>query len=484
MEALERQNRLLLDQLRRSEGGGVFLPETSSGITPASSTEAQILDIPEACDVVADSKPSDPLQMNASWKHGLELETKDKNFRVHIGGRTQLDAVWLQDSPDAFLGAGGAGDGDAVDFRRARLRIDGTMYGFIEWAAEYDFVNTVNNAQGVQTASEGNAINLPVPTDLWFNFADVPFFGNITIGNQKEPIGMEHLTSSRYLDFMERSFNQDAFTGPFNNGFTPGIMAWRTFHEERGLIQTGLYKNTINAFAYGVGDGEYATTSRLSYLFWKEDDGARLLHLAGSYSLRGTNNGQVQYRSRGSLRNGPGALNPALANTGAFDSEQTQLAGVEAALQVDSLLLQSEYLASWNSDAFGNGTTSPVGTSLGTVFVNGWYAEMLYFLTGEHRHYEGRRGAFGRVVPRENFHWGKGLGAWQVGVRYSRLDLQDGLMNGGLLQDVTIGLNWFLNPNLKLQANYVYTDRDAPGGSPTGAGGHFNGFGMRMAHDF
>lgn len=483
MEALERQNQQLLEQLRKTEPRGI-VPALPDLITASAPTPETICLPENACDAWAAEASREKLQMFATWKNGLELETKNKQFRIHIGGRTQFDGVWLQNNPEAFLGAGGVGGEDAVDFRRARFRIDGTMYGFIEFAAEYDFVNSANNAQGVQTASELNMINLPAPTDLWFSIKDVPFFGNITIGNQKEPIGMEHLASSRYLDFMERSFNQDAFTGPFNNGFAPGIMAWRTFNDDRGLIQTGLFKNTISAFAYGVGDGEYASTSRLSYLFWKEDDGAKLLHLAGSYSLRGTNNGQIQYRSRGSLRNGPGGLNPALVNTGSFDSDQTQMAGVEAALQINSLLLQSEYIGSWNSDSVGNGSTAPAGAQLGTVFVNGWYAEALYFLTGEHRHYETNRGAFGRVAPLHDFRWKEGWGAWQVGVRYSHLDLRDGLMDGGILQDVTVGINWFLNPNLKLQANYVYTDRQAPSSSPIGAGGAFNGFGMRMAHDF
>ena len=31
------------------------------------------------------------LSMSAKWNNGLELSTKDKNFRVHVGGRYQFD---------------------------------------------------------------------------------------------------------------------------------------------------------------------------------------------------------------------------------------------------------------------------------------------------------------------------------------------------------------------------------------------------------
>ena len=82
--------------------------------------------------------------------------------------------------------------------------------------------------------------------------------------------------------------------------------------------------------------------------------------------------------------------------------------------------------------------------------------------------------------PHENL--GKcGCGAWQVGARYSKLNLVDSGMDGGRIDDVTLGLNWFLNPNMKIQSNYVYTMRDAPAAA---GGGNYCGFGMRLAWDF
>ena len=43
------------------------------------------------------------------------------------------------------------------------------------------------------------------------------------------------------------------------------------------------------------------------------------------------------------------------------------------------------------------------------------------------------------------------MGAWQVGVLYNHLDLTDQGLNGAILDNLTAGLNWFWNPNMKWQ---------------------------------
>jgi phosphate-selective porin OprO/OprP len=439
----------------------------------------QMSQLDKEVDGKADKKADDPLSMSAKWNHGFEAASKDKRFKFHVGGRIQLDAVFLQNDPAFYAGTGPFTDQDSVNFRRARLRADGTMYETIDWCAEFDFVNSVNVDQGYPNvvpaipaapASESNIDHVTAPTDLWVTFREVPVVGNIRVGNVKEPIGMEHLHSSRYLDFMERSYNQDAFYGPANNGFTPGVLAFDNWADEHGTWATGVFKNTTNAFAYGIGEGEYAWTSRLTYLPWYEDEGRRLAHLGISGSIRDPNNHTQRYRARGSLRNGPGGVNPVLANTGNFSSDETDMLNFESAIQLDRLLMEAEYCVAQDQN-----------TPIGDTTVYGYYVQALYFLTEDHREYEKKQGVFGRVVPHHNLGDCGGLGAWQVGARYSKLDLVDGLMDGGTLEDVTLGLNWFLNPNLKIQNNYIYTVRDAQLGL---GGGDSYGFGTRLAWDF
>jgi phosphate-selective porin len=94
------------------------------------------------------------------------------------------------------------------------------------------------------------------------------------------------------------------------------------------------------------------------------------------------------------------------------------------------------------------------------------------------------------MIPRENFFLVRsddgpifGRGAWQVGARYNYLDLNDDGIDGGILHNTTAGLNWFWNPNMKVQFNYIATYRDAP--LPANAGdGWIHGWGVRVAHDF
>ena len=436
---------------------------------------------------------SDPKAIKASWKHQLNFESADKNFAVHIGGRTQLDTVWLQNNHAAFGGTIPAPNGvegrDATDFRRARLRADGTIYQTIDYVVEYDFVNSVNDNQGLQPGTAANVINVTAPTDGYFTFKETPIVGNVKVGLQKEPIGMEHLTSSRYLDFMERSFNQDAYTGPNNNGFSLGASAFNNFGEDsRGMWQTGVFKNSVNPFAYAADDGAYAFTSRLVYLLWDEDDGRQLLHVGGSYSHRDPLDNSRRIRSRGSLRNGPGALNPIFADSGTFLTSTEDLYAAEMAMVLGSFQLQSEFIASTNANATNGGGNH------GTYFTNGYYVMASYFLTGEHRAYDKKAGVFGRVIPFRNSRWcpedcsESGWGAWQILARYSSLDLNDSGITGGKVEDYTAGVNWFLNPNLKIQANYVFMDRNSPtlpgSSAPLSGVGGIHGFGMRLAHDF
>ena len=158
--------------------------------------------------------------------------------------------------------------------------------------------------------------------------------------------------------------------------------------------------------------------------------------------------------------------------------------------------IDAEYDFHFDQNAFLGGANGTRQTSVGTLFYSGGYVEVLYFLTGEHRAYIRESGLYDRIIPRQDAYWIKGTngkpnthgwGAWQVGLRYNYLNLNDKGINGGVLNDITLGLNWFLNPNMKVQFNYSITDRHSPAspGMPIGqSDGLIQGFGMRLAMDF
>jgi phosphate-selective porin OprO and OprP len=414
--------------------------------------------------------------LTASWKNGLHLKSKDDEFQVHVGGRMQFDAGWNAAGDAVQFGPGGIGElQDGALFRRASLRIDGTLYRHFEWVAEFDFANTTEN----DDAPSNQVLGTPSFIDVWFGVNDVPLVGTVRVGWQKEPIGFEHLTSSRWLNFMERTPGSGSLQLD-----SPGILLRNASADERVTWSAGFFHVTNNNFGFGVGDGEYAETGRLTWLPWYEDEGCELLHVGIAATHRHLDDDQVRLRARPSVRTMPASLEPSLADTGTIAGSTQEGVDLELAGVFGPWTLQSEYFFTFLHDAVFPNAAPPQGVDRGTLFYQGAYVELLYFLTGEHRAYDRRGAVFDRVVPLRNFNiWEgeRGCGAWQVGIRYAYLDLQNKGVNGATLNDVVFGLNWFLNPNTKVQWNFALDHRDS---TPPGSSGWTSIFGMRLALDF
>ena len=446
--------------------------------------------------------PDDPLdasgiRMNGRFgrrftNNGLWFESPDKVFQFHVGGRNQMDASFFSADNTVQNGPGGIGPlRDGVDPRRMRVRFEGAMYENMLFCSEFDFINSSipqgTTGVGPQT-SVGNtpAAGIPVPLDLWVTFRKIPFLGNIRIGNQKEPFGFERITSSRFLNFMERSFNQDAFYSPFSNGFVPGISTFNTYADRRGTYALGIFKNVTNPWAYDVGGGNYKVTGRVTGLLYYDEDEHRVMHVGLSAREAGYDNGFQRLRVRGPERAGLSNAWPLYANTGVFPGHGGQQdLNLESANVFGPWTIDAEYNFHWSQNA-----SRPNGVDPRTVYYSGGYVEVLYFLTGEHRAYIRESGLYDRVVPRKDAYWveGKkgspnehGWGAWQVGLRYNYLDLDDHRIRGGLLNDLTLGIELVRNPNMKFQWNYSVTARHS---ATDQSDGIIQGFGMRYAMDF
>jgi phosphate-selective porin OprO/OprP len=221
---------------------------------------------------------------------------------------------------------------------------------------------------------------------------------------------------------------------------------------------------------------------RLTWLPMYLDDGERLLHLGFSVRQASAFNGTFRVRTRSAIRSGLSAVWPLPADTGTFVADDGEQLNGEFAAVCGPVTLQADYLVN-----FVNRAQRSDGVDVGTVFFHGGYVQALYYLTGEHDRYNRKSAAFDRVIPlRDASRSGAACplfcgGAWQLGVRYNHLDLNSDGIQGSVLNDVTAGVNWFLNPNMKLQWNYSATHRES--GSGIGDG-WIHGFGMRLAHDF
>ena len=428
----------------------------------------------------APPSPVDTLRAAGRGPRGGDYDSK--NISVFLGGRAHLDAVdYITTSTMRGAVPGTNPLNPGVSFRRLRLDASGSIYSHIDYLFQIDFVNAVGYAN-----APGNPIStdVAVPTDAWVQFKELPIVGNLKVGNHKPYYSFEHLTSSRYLNFMERSLGFDAFAEGFNNGFEPGISVYDTYLDKRGTWAVGVFKNTRNAFAFNVGRNETDVNGRVTFLPIYEEEGKYLLHVGVGASQRDPDNGQVRFRSRFDMRNAPSGIAALMADTGNFNASQQYLLVPELVGVCGPLSFQSEYYGSWVNGAetiAANGTVLPQGN----VFLHSWYAEAHLFLTGEHRAYSRNSGVFTAVKPLRPVEWSKdgfsGWGAWQITARYSYLDLNNKQVIGGRVNDMTLGVNWFLNQWMKVQGNFFVADRDVA--NPAGTGGVY-GFGTRLALDW
>ena len=189
--------------------------------------------------------------MRVFWKEGLRFETPDKDFTLKVGGRVMADGVWVSEDDGIKSNVGDQQDG--VEFRRTRLGVEGLMYGNVEYKMEFDFAG-------------GDADF----TDVYIAFPDFSL-GRLKIGHFKEPYGLEELTSSKYITFIERVGSS---VDPARN---MGAMLSNSFHDERMTWAAGVFKIT-DSFGALQDDGGYAGTGRITGLPVYEDDGASLLH--------------------------------------------------------------------------------------------------------------------------------------------------------------------------------------------------------------
>jgi len=371
--------------------------------------------------------------MRAFWKDGLRLETSDKKYKFKFGGRIHYDGQFFDPDSDTktAVETGTNRIEDGTELRRARLEFSGEVADKTEWALGIDFGSGTTNFRNV-----------------YAGIKDLPF-GNVRAGQFKEPYGLEQITSSNSETFTERSL-MNALVPAFN----AGVMLFDDFASERATWAVGAFRTGADTGEVSRGDGEWAATARLTSLPLFSEDGRNYVHLGLDYSRRSPTNDSQTFSSKPEANLAPNYISATVP------TETVDLLGVEAAWVHGPLSLTGEFTqANLDGD-----TGSPSDPSF-----SGYYLQAGYFLTGESRGYKKAQGCFDTLRPNSNAFGEKGgLGAWEVAARISSLDLDDDGIDGGELNDLTLGLNWYVNANTRLMLDYIVADLDPTAGAPDG----------------
>ena len=358
---------------------------------------------------------------NVYWDGGINIDSKNGNFTTEIGGLIQFHSSFFsQDKQITNL----FGDiNDRTELRRIRLYNKGTFYNSVKYKLQIDF------------AGEDTELK-----DGYISLVNLPVAGNIRVGHFKEPFSLDMMTSTTDVTFLERS-PVTAFKKQRNNG----LILFNTARTERATWAFGVFQNTDD-FGTSAQEDKYNVTGRVTGVPYLEEDKNRLLHLGVAYSYR--NPSQKEFEAAAQPESN---LAPDFVKTGIENTDSNHLIGTEVALVWDSFSFQSEYIA------------SIANTTQSNFLFSGYYIESTYFLTGEHKNYSTKSATFKSITPETNYDpAGDGEGAWEVAFRYSNLDLNDETVRGGILNDYSLGLNWYLNPATLFSFNYTWARLQRP----------------------
>jgi phosphate-selective porin OprO/OprP len=374
----------------------------------------------------AKAKEEEPATLKGRFSDGFTLESGDKQHSISLSGRIHADyRSFSEDSTNA-------NSADTFDVRRAYFGASGKLYN--DWT--FEVTSDVANS-----SLEYAYLNYKSSDSLQFR-----------IGAFKMPFSFEELTSSRFLDFQERSLV---------NGFVPG--------KDQGLMVYGEpVKNTF-AYAFAAMNGGGKNADEANSVVDDKDLIARaaanfapmagmtagVLHLGVNYSI-GTIPGDVA-PSSGVRTEGRGLTFFTPAAPGAApnetDRERMGLEGVAAwgPIKFQAELLQANFensAAAYDRD------------------INSYYAAVSWLITGEKYADNYTLSGIRAIKPNNPFKKGGGTGAWEVGLRMSKLDASDltaGQFTGTNEADaITVGLKWIPVTPVRFYLNYTQTDFDTP----------------------
>ncbi|HVM21783.1 MAG TPA: porin [Sphingomicrobium sp.] len=374
-----------------------------------------------------------------SWKGAPQLEDKDDGWSFKPRGRIQWDAGYVtnpDNNPNGGLLTRNLGFNTRA--RRIRLGAEGTIPGGFGYKAEMDFAGG--------SVGFGDVVLTYAPKGKPFNFI---------IGNHETWNGLEQISSSRFLSFMERAAFDDAFVNTRRIGVSAGLVNKAgDMRLSAGLFAAHSIDNTFDNEGWiAAARGVYSPVASGNQLHF----GANLQHRKFQANNNGatssatgapSTNQLARYRARPFTQ----TTDIRFVDTGSFAAKSDTIAGLEFAGIFKSLHVAAEGQYLW-AKAYGRGdrlnfadgsTLNLFPGNLTTVLVPGggvsfWggYLEAGYYLTGETRGY--KNGTWDRTKVLKPFSKG-GWGAVQLNGRVDYLNLADSALRNGFNNNFQTGV--------------------------------------------
>jgi phosphate-selective porin OprO and OprP len=336
------------------------------------------------------------------------------NPEFTVRGRLHLDYA-LHDEDSVTLD-------DGFLFRRTRIGVQGTINEHWSGIIEYDFAENGTNAQDIILRRKLGG-------------------GTLKFGNFKVPMGLEEVSNTNDLAFVERSSANTALVDARRIGvgydYYAGALGFQ------GMV----YGRALGADQ--PGDDPLGLAGR--FIYAPRVDG-HLVHLAASVAYEDAKDFNTRrFRDRPEAR----VDGKRLIDTGNIAGvDSTTKFGFELAFQSGPFIAQAEYF-----DVSVERSDAPQPS------FNGWYVQGSWIVTGERRGY--RDGIFRGLAPGS-----PERGAWELSARFSTVDLNDAGIAGGTQDAVTLGVNYYPNANVRFMLNYIVVDVEDSGaivnGMPVG----------------
>jgi phosphate-selective porin OprO/OprP len=332
---------------------------------------------------------------------------------------------WLSQDADSEDQVGDLDDYDGGEIRAFRLGIAGSLnfqtpliYSFVIATHAFD--------KGFNTGTSGDVTFLDYRLDIRLSRQLA-----ISIGKQKEPISMERLLLGTQLQMQERPVAVDAMFPVRNIGFTVNGASFG----RRVAWAVGVFNDWFDA-SQRLDESATQVVGRATGLAWISEDDSHLVHLGFGIRYTDAREG-VRYRTSPEFNQ-----SPIFVDTDLLDAEKAVTYDFEVAWRRGPFWFASEFIRS-NVDA----------DQLGDPSFKGFHVSGSWIITREMRKYHRRNGTFGPAPVSKSVYQG-GLGTWEVAGRYSSLDLSNGSVDGGDIDVLSLGLNWWLTATFGANLNY------------------------------